>query len=112
MTARGLWRTKNEFNGILERVAQLRTCTVSVRDPHGAIHTVRVQAASLFEAAAQAIAAFREQGWAAAALTPAAILRVEVQPPPVVHDVPLRAVEKWTASVTPGPRDKLAKQGR
>jgi hypothetical protein len=93
-------------------VPQPRACIVSVRDPEGVTHSVRVQASSLFEAAAQAVAAFRDQGWAAAALTPAAVLRVEVHSPPVVHEVPLRAVERWVRSPNPSPKEKLAKEGR
>jgi hypothetical protein len=34
------------------------------RDAEGATHTVHVQGSSLFEAAARAVAAFREQEWA------------------------------------------------
>jgi hypothetical protein len=74
-------------------VAQPRSCTVSVRDPEGITHSVRVQASGLYEAAARALAAFREQGWATDALTPNTTLRVEVHVPPVAHEVPLRAVE-------------------
>jgi hypothetical protein len=58
-----------------------RNCTVSLRDTDGVTHTVQVQGSSLFEAAAHAVAAFREQGWAAEALTPMAVLRVEVHAP-------------------------------
>jgi hypothetical protein len=38
-----------------------RTCTVSIRDPEGVTHTAKVQGLSLFEAAARAVASFREQ---------------------------------------------------
>ena len=56
----------------------------------GITHEVTVEASTLFEAAAAALTAFREQGWAAKALTPNVTLRVEAHVPPVVH-VPLRA---------------------
>jgi hypothetical protein len=51
--------------------------TPSIRDSEGMTHAVRVQGSSLFEAAARAVAAFRELESAAEALTPAAVLRVE-----------------------------------
>jgi hypothetical protein len=88
----------------------LRTCRVSLRDPEGVVHSVEVQADSLYEAAAAAMAAFREQGWAAQALTPAAKLRVEVMPPAVVHEVPVAAVERWLRSGSTSPRDALIKK--
>jgi hypothetical protein len=65
-----------------------RNCTVSIRDTEGVLHTVQVEGSSLFEAAAHAVAAFREQQWAGGALGPAAVLRVEVHAPSVVHEVP------------------------
>jgi hypothetical protein len=49
-------------------VSPPRNCTVSIRDTEGVTHTVQVQGSSLFEAAAQAVAAFHEQGWAADAV--------------------------------------------
>jgi hypothetical protein len=67
---------------------------VSVTDLNGTTHTVTLHAATLFEAAAAAIGAFRQEPWAADALTSNAVLRVEVQPPHVAHDVPLEAVER------------------
>jgi hypothetical protein len=50
---------------------------VSVKDVDGVVHHVEVQAATLFEAGAAAIAAFRQQGWAVDALTPGLGIRVE-----------------------------------
>lgn len=76
----------------------------------GVAHQVDVQGSTLFEAAAAAITSFRQQGWAANALTGNAILRVEVQLPTVVHEVPLKAVERWLQSPTDGPKDRLLKQ--
>jgi hypothetical protein len=44
------------------------------------------------------------------ALMPNAILRIEVQLPPVFHDVPLKAVERWAnaSAITPG--EQIAKR--
>jgi hypothetical protein len=66
--------------------------------------------ATLFEAAATAVAMFRQQGWAADALTPNAILRVEVQLPPIIHEVPLKSIERWLRSPNASPREMIKKR--
>lgn len=86
-----------------------RQCTVSVRDHEGITHSVRVQASSLYEAAARGVAVFREQGWAAEALTSTAVVRVEVHAPAIVHEVPLKAVERWLRSPNASPREMTLK---
>jgi hypothetical protein len=70
---------------------------------------VQVQGETLFEAAARAVSAFREQGWAADALTSNAVLNVEVHVPPVIHAVPLKAVERWLRSPSVSPKDAAVK---
>lgn len=55
----------------------------------GITHTATVQAATLYEAAAAGLAAFRTEAWAVDALTPNAMLNIEVLTPPVLHAVPL-----------------------
>ena len=72
-------------------------------------HHVEVQASTLFEAGAAAIAAFRQQGWAAQALTANATLHIEVRLPPIAHDVPVRAIERWLKSPSDSPRETIAK---
>ena len=73
-------------------------------------HSVTVSASTLFEAAAQAIEAFRRESWAAHALTPNAVLRIEVQLPSVIHDVPLKAVERWRHGPSVSPKEYSAKR--
>ena len=87
-----------------------RKCLVSVKDLDGITHSVTVSGTTLFEAAAAAIALFRQEGWASAALTKNAVLRIEVQLPPVVHDVPLKAVDRWVNGPSVSPRDEAAKR--
>jgi hypothetical protein len=82
---------------------------VTVRDVDGVTHHVEVQGTTLFEAAAAALGAFREQGWSADALTPNAVLRVEVQAPAIAHDVPVKAIDRWLQSPAASPRDRLSK---
>jgi hypothetical protein len=87
-----------------------RVCLVSVKDLDGITHSVTVHGATLYEAAAAAIAIFRQEQWAAAALTSNAVLRIEVQLPAVVHAVPLKAVERWVNGASVSPRDEAAKR--
>ena len=92
-------------------VSSLRTCRVTIKkDLEGVTHRVEVQAATLFEAGAAALAALRQQGWALEALTPNATLRIEVQLPPIVHDVPLKAIEKWVRKSSTSPKEEMAKR--
>jgi hypothetical protein len=91
-------------------VVGVRRCRVSVTDLNGTTHSVSVHAETLFEAAAAAVGAFRQEPWAAEALTPNAVLRVEVQPPPIVHDVALKAVDRWVNGPTVSPSQRSAKR--
>jgi hypothetical protein len=92
-------------------VSAMRSCRVSVTDLDGVTHSVDVQTSSLSEAASVALTAFRQhQGWATEALTPNARFRVEVQHPPTVRDVPLKAIEQWRRSPATSPRDYVVKR--
>ena len=92
-------------------VSTMRACRVSVTGLDGVTHSVDVQASSLFEAASVALTAFRQEpSWATEALTPNARFRVEVQHPPTVHDVPLKAIEQWRRSPATSPRDYVVKR--
>jgi hypothetical protein len=73
-------------------VSAVRNCRVSLRDLQGTTHSIEVRATTLFEAAAAAVAVFRQEGWGAEALTPNAMIRVEVLLPPVVHNEGAREV--------------------
>jgi hypothetical protein len=83
---------------------------VTVTDLNGIRHQADLQATTLFEAAATATTIFREQGWSGEALTPNSVLRVEVQGPSTVHDVPLKAVERWLRSPNTSPKQMIAKR--
>lgn len=88
----------------------VRRARVTLRDPEGASHTVEVTASALYEAAALALAAFREEGWLAGDLPQATVLEITVLPPPVQHRLTLAAVERWLASSARSPREKLVKE--
>ena len=80
-----------------------------MRGVDGIVHAVEAEGTSLFEVAAQAVALLRQEGWTDA-LTPNAILHVEVQLPPIVHQVPWKAVEKWLREPSTSPRDEVSKR--
>jgi hypothetical protein len=44
------------------------------------------------------------------ALTPNAILHIEVQMPAIVHTVPLSAVERWMHTPNTSPKEEIAKR--
>ena len=83
---------------------------MTLKELDGGSHPVTVQGTTLFEVAAAALAAFRSEKWAADALTPNAVLNIEVQVPPIVHTVALRTVERWLKSPNASPREMLIKQ--
>src|SRR5262245_51753859 len=85
-------------------------CIVSVTVSDGTRHWVTVHASTLFEAATPGIVAFRAEKWAAGALTPNATLRIEAQPAPVVHDVTIKALERWISAPSISPSEQAAKR--
>ena len=71
-------------------VPNTQTCRVSFTDDEGIMHAVQVPAASLFEAAALAVAEFRRCGFMSdATLGPATRLTLTVKAPVSVHERPL-----------------------
>jgi hypothetical protein len=79
-------------------------CAVSFTDSDGIAHTAHVQAESLYEAVALAVAEFRQDP-----LVPAPAFMTEftvaIQRPPVEHRIRLSHVENWaeTATTREGP---------
>jgi hypothetical protein len=71
---------------------QRRTCTVPLHELEVKTHNAhRARRHPPVQAGAAALGAFRQRGWAENALTPPdAAFRIEVQLPPVFHEVPLR----------------------
>jgi len=45
------------------RATTIRSCRISVKTADDVIHTVEVQASSIFDAAASGVARFRDEGW-------------------------------------------------
>jgi hypothetical protein len=81
----------------MPRVAR---CRVSFTDPEGILHAVEVDADSLYEAVAHAVAEFRAAGPIKAAPGPMTEFTVTVYRKPVEHRIRLTQVEKWAEHTT------------
>ncbi|MDX2151791.1 MAG: hypothetical protein SFV54_13715 [Bryobacteraceae bacterium] len=90
-------------------MSNLQTCAVSFTDAEGIRHVAQVQAGSLYEAVARAVAAFR-----AASLLPVTIglgvtFEVEVRTPAVVHSVGFHRLRDWLRANGKNPREQALK---
>jgi hypothetical protein len=68
-----------------------------------------VNGTSVFEVAAAGVAQMRKDGWIER-FAPDAVVRVEVHLAPVVHEVPLKALERWANGPSVSPNEKLLKR--
>jgi len=89
-------------------VPNTRTCRVSFTDTQGIMHAVQVPAASLYEAAALAVAEFRRCGFMSDATPgPATRLTVTVEAPLSVHELPVGKLMRWLESGVKSPREEV-----
>jgi hypothetical protein len=75
-------------------------CRVSYTDAEGIVHAVEVDAASLYEAVALAVAEFREGEIIADAPAPMTEFCVSVLRRPIEHRIRLNQVTNWAANTT------------
>jgi hypothetical protein len=68
-------------------VANPQTCRVSFTDPEGVTHSVVVSAASVYEAAALAVAEFRRAHLAEVIVGPGTRLQIAVEAPAMSHEL-------------------------
>jgi hypothetical protein len=85
------------------------SCLVSFTDSEGIEHSVRVPAESLYEAAVEAIAAFRRGVLAEMPLGPSTRLTIRVKAPEEEHTVTIAKVLSWLDGVATSPSEKLKK---
>jgi len=86
-----------------------RSCLVSFTDAEGIEHKVKVPAESLYEAAVEAIAAFRRSVLVEMPLGPATRLTISVMAPEEEHTVTIAKVLSWLDGVASSPSEKLKK---
>ena len=75
-------------------------CRVSFADSDGVVHGVDVDAESLYEAVAIAVAQFREDDLRPAMPGPATEFTVMVYRNPIEHKIRFSQVEKWSEPTT------------
>jgi hypothetical protein len=83
-------------------------CVVSFVDTESVAHSVEVEAHSLYEAGALALAEFRSSG-VVAAIGPAIVLQIEVRRPATRHGLSVSKVEAWLASGSKNPSEQAVK---
>jgi hypothetical protein len=93
---------------ILESVPS-HSCRVSFTDSEGIEHSVQVPAESVYEAAVEAIAAFRRSVLAEIPLGSATRLTIRVKAPEEEHTVTIGKVLTWLDGVATSPKEKLKK---
>ena len=76
-------------------MANMPSCLVSFTDTEGIEHTVRVPAETLYEAAVEAMAAFRRCGLADVTLGSGTQLKILVRAPKEEHTVTVGKVLAW-----------------
>jgi hypothetical protein len=74
-------------------------CSVRFTDSESIVHTARVQAESLYEAVALAVAEFRQDELVPSP-TPSTEFVIVVERPPVEHRIRLNQVSKWAERTT------------
>jgi hypothetical protein len=92
-------RIKGEHCDILVGMARSR-CRVSFADSDGVMHGVDVDAESLYEAVAIAVAQLRDDDVSPSSPSPMTEFTVAVYRPPVEHKIRLAQVMKWAEPTT------------
>jgi hypothetical protein len=77
----------------------VRSCRVTIYDTEGVFHTVEVTAASLYEAVAHGMAAFRGNEWIADVGERFGVVKVSVAEVRVEHEVKLKDFTAWPGKV-------------
>jgi hypothetical protein len=90
-------------------VSEHHTCLVSFTDTEGIEHTVRIPAESLYEAAVEAMAAFRRGVLAEMPLGPATRLTIRVKAPEEEHTITVAKVLSWLEGGAKSPSEQVKK---
>jgi hypothetical protein len=87
----------------------VRSCLVSFTDSEGIEHSIRVPAESLFEAAVEAMAGFKNSVLMDTPLPPGTRLTIRVKAPEEEHTVTVAKMMAWLDGVASSPSEKLKK---
>lgn len=88
----------------------VRSCRVTIQDTEGISHTVEVTAASLYEAVAQGLAAFRGNEWVTDIGERFGVMKVSVADIRVEHEVKLKDFTHWLERPGRSPREVTDRQ--
>jgi hypothetical protein len=90
-------------------VPNLRSCLVSFTDTDDIEHSIRVPAESLYEAAIEAMAAFRRGAFAEMTFGSATQLKIRVRAPEEEHTVTVGKVLSWLDGGARSPNEQVKK---
>ena len=90
-------------------VSNVRSCLVSFTDTEGIEHSIRVPAESLYEAAIEAMAAFRRGAFAEMTFGAGTQLRIRVRAPEEEHVVTVGKVMSWLDGGARSPNEQVKK---
>jgi len=88
----------------------LRTCKVSVRDLGNIEHSVDVTAETLYEAVASALATLQQDAWVGELPQGLNTVSVQVQQPPVKHEVKMQDFLSWLGRKGGSPADMMLRE--
>src|ERR1700676_3560309 len=106
MVARQRIRLSFAYN---KPVPTVRSCLVSFVDSEGIEHSIRVPAESLYEAAIEAMAAFRRGAFAEMTVGSATRLTIRVKAPEEEHIVSVGKVLSWLDGGARSPSERVKK---
>jgi hypothetical protein len=85
-----------------------RVCSVSFTSPTGFVHSVDVEADTLYEAATLGLARLKADGWVEG-LGPGTKLEIHVRQPATSHVVSVQQLQRWMNSTNSSPTETLRK---
>lgn len=90
-------------------MSEERDCVVKLIDDHGVEHSVKVRAASVYEAALKGLRRLSAVGWESDSSTIASVL-VEVREEPTYHHVNVLKMLDWVKCSGRSPCDEVRKE--
>jgi hypothetical protein len=88
----------------------LRSCIVSVTDTREVQHSVEVNAETLYEAVAAALATLQRDNWVGDIGQGLTTVSVLVQQPPIRHDVKMKDFLSWLGRQAGSPAEVVLRQ--
>lgn len=86
-----------------------RECVVKLIDDHGVEHSVKLRAASVYEAALKGLNRLQQTGWEGDGLTVGSVT-VEVWEEPTLHRVDVPRMLRWLKEFGRSPLDETRKE--